>query len=79
MTVERTQSEQRKRDPYRDQRSGEDRRQVHRLSYFSNGGIENRCAKERRAPEERRKGCQRVTRWSSVCAEALSNKPDDRR
>jgi hypothetical protein len=75
MSNELIQSDQRRGDPYRDQRSGQDRRQVHRLSYFSSGGRENRSARERRSPEERRNGCIRVTRWSSVCAEALIDEP----
>ena len=75
MSNEHIQSDQRRGDPYWDQRSGQDRRQVHLLSYFSNGGRENRSARERRSPEERRNGCIRVTRWSSVCVEALLDRP----
>lgn len=75
MIARTRQTEQRRGDPYRDQRSGEDRRQVHRLDYFSTGGIENRSTKERRVSGERREGCIRVTQWSSVCVEALSKKP----
>lgn len=73
MSVKLIQTERRHGDPYRDQRSGEDRRKVHHLGYFSNGGKENRSARERRTLIERRKGCTRVTRWSSVCVEALSH------
>ena len=76
MTVKLKQTDQRSGDPYRDQRSGEDRRQVHLLSYFSKGGIENRSAKERRVSNERRKGCIRVTRWSSVCVDAITDRDD---
>jgi len=76
MSVKLVQTDQRRGDPYRDQRSGEDRRQVHLLSYFSEGGIEKRNAKERRGSAERRKGCIRVTRWSSVCVDALSDRSD---
>jgi len=77
MTVKTIHMNQRRGDPYQDQRSGEDRRQVHLLSYFSNGGFENRNAKERRGPAERRKGCVRVSRWSSVCVDALSDRIED--
>jgi len=76
MSNELIQSDQRRGDPYRDQRSGQERRQVHLLSYFSSGGKENRSARERRSSEERRNGCIRVTQWSSVCVEALLDKPD---
>ncbi len=76
MTVKLTRTDQRRGDPYLDQRSGEDRRQVHLLSYFSKGGIENRNAKERRVSNERRKGCIRVTRWSSVCIDAIRDRSD---
>jgi hypothetical protein len=76
MSIKHRQSDQRKGDPYRDQRSGQDRRQVHLLSYFSNGGKENRSDRERRSSEERRNGCIRVTQWSSVCIETLPDRPD---
>ncbi len=74
MALKSLQKNQRRGDPYQDQRSGEDRRQVHLLSYFSNGGIEKRNPRERRVSAERREGCIRVTRWSSVCVEALSDR-----
>ncbi len=77
MTVKLKLTDQRRADPYLDQRSGEDRRQVHLLSYFSKGGIEKRNAKERRVSNERRKGCIRVTRWSSVCIDAITDRSDD--
>ena len=74
MTVKLNRSERRRRDPYWDQRSGEDRRMVHLFSYFSSGGKENRDTRERRVAAERRKGYLRVTRWSSVWGDALSYK-----
>ena len=77
MKAKLLQTDQRRGDPYRDQRSGEDRRQVHLLSYFSEGGIENRSVRERRVSDERRKGCIRVTRWSSVCVDAITDRSDD--
>ena len=76
MAIKVTQTDQRREDPYLDQRSGEDRRQVHLLSYFSKGGIENRSARERRGSAERREGCIRVTRWSSVCIDAITDRND---
>ena len=57
----------RKRDPYLDRRSGEDRRQTYSLYYFREGGVERRLTKERRLNFERRKGYARVSTWSSVC------------
>jgi hypothetical protein len=58
----------RRRDPYLDRRSGEDRRQVYDADYFQNGGLERRSGKERRQQNERRKDCTRVSKWSSVCS-----------
>jgi hypothetical protein len=58
----------RRRDPYLDRRSGEDRRQVYDADYFQNGGVERRSGKERRQQDERRKDCTRVSKWSSVCS-----------
>ena len=63
--------DERKRDPFIDRRSGEDRRRAYNLDYFPSGGIERRSGKERRRQDERRDGCIRVSTWSSVC-------PDDR-
>jgi hypothetical protein len=60
-------ADSRKRDPFLDRRSGEDRRQVHNLDYFLNGGIERRKDNERRAKDERRQGCSRISQWSSIC------------
>ncbi len=64
--------DQRKTDALVDRRKGEDRRQVYDADYFENGGAERRKTKERRRQDERRKGCIRVSKWSSVC-------PDDGR
>lgn len=77
MSGKLTQTDQRKADPYRDQRSGEDRRLVHLLSHFSNGGIEKRNERERRGTEERRKDCIRVSPWSSVCVETRFDPTND--
>ena len=62
--------DQRKTDALVDRRKGEDRGQVYDADYFENGGSERRKGKERRRQDERRKGCIRVSEWSSVC-------PDD--
>lgn len=62
-----SEKEQRAADPYLDRRSGEDRRDVYLLDYFAKGGPERRNEKERRQMTERRKGCFRVSKWSSVC------------
>jgi len=59
----------RKRDPYVDRRSGEDRRQIYDSDYFQNGGLEKRSGKKRRQHYERRKECTRVSEWSSVCTD----------
>ena len=57
----------RKRDPYIDRRSGDDRRVVYDSDYFENSGIERRRGVERRQQGERRDSCTRVSQWSSVC------------
>jgi hypothetical protein len=49
-----------------DRRSGVDRRNVHDLDYFQQGGVERRSWKERRSNEERRKNWVRVAEWASV-------------
>jgi hypothetical protein len=49
-----------------DRRAGEDRRRVHDLSYFENGGVERRYNQDRRVRGEQRSGWVRVTQWSSV-------------
>jgi hypothetical protein len=55
-----------RRRSFVDRRSGEDRRKVHNLDYFSDGGAERRSAKERRSKVERRSGWVRVSDWVSV-------------
>jgi len=60
----------RKKDPFVDRRSGEDRREGYDLDYFQEGGTERRKRKERRRKGERRDSCIPVSDWSSVC-------PDD--
>lgn len=54
-------------DPYRDRRSGEDRRKIYSLDYFTLGGPDRRSGMERRYNKERRQDCIRVDEWSSVC------------
>lgn len=61
--------QQRKRDPYLDRRSGEDRRVVYSLDYFLQGKPDRRSGRERRLDLERRAGCIRINEWSSVCPE----------
>ena len=68
MAEKPTVAEKRKADPYLDRRNVDDRRQIHDLDYFTEGGIERRDPGERRTPEERRKDCERVSRWTSVCS-----------
>ncbi len=58
---------QRKGDPYLDRRSGEDRRKVYSLVYFSKGNRDRRKRDERRFNYERRENCVRVNEWASVC------------
>jgi len=59
----------RKKDPFVDRRSGDDRRDAYDLEYFPNGGSERRSGKERRRKGERRDRCIPVSDWSSVCPE----------
>ena len=61
----------RKRDPYVDRRSGDDRRVVYDSDYFENGGMERRQGQDRRQQSERRDGCTRVSKWSSVCPDEI--------
>lgn len=67
MTQQETGVEKRKSDPYLDRRSGDDRRYIYSIDYFSDDGLERRADAERRDPKERRTDCVRVTKWSSVC------------
>jgi hypothetical protein len=60
--------ERRKRDPYIDRRSAEDRRQLYDLNYFLSGGVERRNKKERRQQGERRSNFIKVSEWSSAYA-----------
>jgi hypothetical protein len=69
MKVKTDGKEKRKADPYLDRRSGDDRRQIYMIDYFSAGNPERRTGKERRDEVERRKDCMRVSRWSSVCVD----------
>ncbi len=59
--------EKRKRGPFMDRRSGEDRRETYLLDYFEMGKRERRSGSERRTNIERRTGCVRISKWSSVC------------
>lgn len=56
-----------RRYQFRDRRSGEDRRMLHYLAYFKDGGIDRRSGLERRDNTERRTDCVRVNEWSSAC------------
>lgn len=67
MVAKRTFQNKRKRDPYLDRRIVEDRREAHSADYFLRGGQERRSFRERRGPLERRRGCTRIGKWSSVC------------
>jgi len=68
----------RKKDPFVDRRTGEDRRIGYDLDYFREGGTERRKVKERRRKGERRDSCIPVSDWSSVCPDDSSDdSPDD--
>jgi hypothetical protein len=73
MKQEKISKDARKRDPYVDRRSGEDRRKVYDADYFQNGGLERRSGKERRQHEERRKDCIRVSKWTSISTADTDN------
>ncbi|MFT5697443.1 MAG: hypothetical protein ACI8ZB_000291 [Desulforhopalus sp.] len=60
----------RSKDVYRDRRSGDDRRHIYDLYNFEIDEMDRRGYKERRFNKERRKGCVRVSTWSSVCNES---------
>ena len=49
-----------------DRRSGDDKRKLYSLDYFTEGGRERRKGKERRQSGERRSGWARVYNWCSV-------------
>jgi hypothetical protein len=49
-----------------DRRSGEDKRKLYSLDYFSDGGEERRKGRERRQCGERRSTWARVYKWCSV-------------
>jgi hypothetical protein len=49
-----------------DRRSGEDKRKVYSLDYFSMGGKKRRRGRERRTMGERRKNWGRISKWYSV-------------
>ena len=77
MTVKTPSKEKRKKDPYLDRRSGEDRREAYAIDYFADGGAERRREDDRRQTKERRKDCVKVSKWSSVCAENNPKASDD--
>ena len=76
MTENPTSEEKRTKDPYLDRRVEEDRREVYTVDHFLNGGHERRSFKERRTLRERRGGCTRVSKWSSICTN--SPKPKEK-
>lgn len=69
-------NESRKRDPYLDRRTGEDRREIYLLDYFFNSNPDRRSYLERRSKNERRSSCIRVDDWSSVCPDPDSSIED---
>lgn len=77
MTQKAPTKEKRKKDPYLDRRSGEDRREAYDIDYFADGGAEKRRGDDRRQPKERRKNCVKVSKWSSVCAKNNPKASDD--
>jgi hypothetical protein len=58
------------KDPMRralvDRRTGEDKRKLYSLDYFTEGGEERRKGRERRQSGERRRAWARVYKWCSV-------------
>ena len=58
------------KDPMRrslvDRRTGEDKRKLYNLDYFTDGGEERRKGRERRQSGERRSAWARVYKWCSV-------------
>jgi hypothetical protein len=54
-------------DPFRDRRSGDDRRRGFDMGYFAQGGIEKRKGGECRQKSERRDQYVRIDKWSSIC------------
>ena len=67
MSENRLLRERRIGDPYRDRRSGDDRREVYDLEFFEQGGMERRSGVEIRQKRGRRVQCVNVSEWSSVC------------
>jgi len=59
-------------DPYFDRRSGGDRRKVHDLDFFDQGGIERRSGAESRKKGDRRIQRVNVSKSSSVCLKTNS-------
>jgi hypothetical protein len=49
-----------------DRRSGDDKRKLYNLDYFTDGGEERRKGTERRQSGERRSAWARVYKWCSV-------------
>jgi hypothetical protein len=67
MSESRLLRERRVEDPYRDRRSGDDRREVYDLEFFEQGGMERRSGVEIRQNRGRRVQCVNVSECSSVC------------
>jgi hypothetical protein len=67
MSESRLLRERRIGDPYRDRRSGDDRREVYDLEFFDKGGMERRSGVEIRQKQGRRVQCVNVSEWSCIC------------
>ena len=74
MADDKPSKKRRRRDPYIDRRSGEERRQVYDSDYFEEDGKERRNGKDRRKKKERRKGCIQVSDWTSICPDEKKKK-----
>ena len=59
-------------DPYRDRRSGDDRREAYDLDFFEQGGMEEE-AELKSDKKGRRVQCVNVSEWSSVCPRKKSS------
>ena len=64
--------DRRKGDPNLNRRSGDDRRKVHDLDFFDQGGIERRSGAESRKKGDRRIQRVNVSKSSSVCLKTNS-------
>ena len=66
MNDQAVENERKQRRRLVDRRSGQDRRQLYSIDYFSSGGPERRISGERRGIHERRAGWIRVGEWTSI-------------